>query len=66
MTMDSMYKTLEKIFNCMVKTTRPKKDGTIEMERVELLWKEREYYNSENHNESIFMLAEFLDMTSES
>lgn len=62
MTMDSMYKTLEKIFNCMVKTTRPKKDGTIEMERVELLWKEREYYNSSDQNEKVFILAEFLDI----
>ena len=62
LTMDAMYKTLEKIFNCMIKTTRPKKDGTIEMSRVELLWKEREYYNSENHNENVFILEEFLDM----
>ena len=65
LTMDSLYKTLEKIFNCMVKTSRPTKDGTIEMERVELLWKEREYYNSTNQNDKVFMLTEFLGLTSE-
>ena len=66
LTMDSLYKTFEKIFNCMVKTSRPNKEGFVEMDRVELLWKEREYYNSTNQNDKVFMLAEFLDLDTDS
>ena len=62
MTMESLVNTFEKIFNCLVKTSRPKKDGTITMERVELLWKEREYYNTENLNNKLFVLNEFLNI----
>ena len=65
LTMDTLYKTFEKIFNCLIKTSRPNKNGFIEMERVELLWKEREYYNSQNQSDKVFILAEFLDTTVE-
>lgn len=62
LTMESLVKTFEKIFNCLVETTRPKKDGTITMKKVELLWKEREFYNSENLNHKIFILNDFLNI----
>ena len=62
LTMESLIKTFKKIFNCLVETTRPKKDGTITMKRVELLWKEREFYNSENLNHKIFILNDFLNI----
>lgn len=62
LTMEGLVKTFEKIFNCLVETTRPKKDGTITMKKVELLWKEREFYNSENLNHKIFILNDFLNI----
>lgn len=61
LTMDTLYKTFEKLFNCLIKTSRPNKEGIVEMDRVELLWKEREYYNSKNQSDKVFVLAEFLD-----
>lgn len=51
------------IFKCLVTVSRPSKDGTVKMERVELLWKEKEKdkYN-EAHKENFYMLNEFLNM----
>ncbi len=52
------------IFKCLVKVSRPAKDGTVKMERVELLWKERDNYY-EAHTEKFYILSEFLDMVEE-
>ena len=41
MTMDDMVKKFDQIFKCLVKCSRPKRDGRFNMERVELLWPER-------------------------
>ena len=60
-TMKTIEDTLNKIFRCLVNCSRPNKKGMVEMHRVELLWKKREYYNSKDLNSSIFMLHEFLD-----
>ena len=60
-TMKTIEDTLNKIFRCLVNCSRPNKKGMVEMHRVELLWKKREYYNSKDLNSSIFMLPEFLD-----
>lgn len=49
------------IFKCLVKVSRPSRDGTIKMERVELLWKEKEDY-SQAHTEKLYIINEFLDM----
>lgn len=49
------------IFKCLVNVSRPSKDGTIKMDRVELLWKERELY-SEIYKEKIYMINEFLNL----
>lgn len=49
------------IFKCLVKVSRPAKDGTVKMERVELLWKEKEDY-SQAHTEKFYIIYEFLDM----
>ena len=62
LTMDKLVETFEKIFKCLITTTRPKKDGTITMDRVELLWKEKEYYNSTDLNERMFMIDDFLGL----
>lgn len=58
-TLETLNKTFEKIFKCLVHMSRPKR-GRIDIERVELLWKEKEYYNSENQNDKVFALTEFL------
>lgn len=58
-TLETLNKTFEKIFKCLVRISRPKR-GYIDIERVELLWKEKEYYNSENQNDKVFVLTEFL------
>lgn len=63
LTMESIQNTLEKIFKCMVKTSRPNKEGIVEMNRVELIWKEKERYTNEDQNDKIFILAEFLDIS---
>ena len=60
MTMETLEKTFSNIFKCLINTTRPGKDGIVNMERVELLWKERE--NETNRmNDLAFILADFLD-----
>lgn len=63
LTMQSLVKTFEKIFKCLIKVSRPTKEGIVNMERVELLWQEKEYFNSQNLNEHIFVLADFLDLS---
>lgn len=64
-TMQTIYDKLEKIFKCLVKTTRPSKDGMVNMSRVELIWKEKEYYNSSNLSDKVFILADFLNIADE-
>lgn len=58
LTMDSIKKTLEKIFKCMVNCSGKK---VINMHRVELLWKEKEYYNSTDQNDKVYIIEEFLN-----
>lgn len=60
--MEKLQNKFYKLFRCLINVGKPrKKDGNkCAMERVELLWKEREYYNSENLNEKLFILTELL------
>ena len=59
MTMESLTKTFTNIFKCLINTTRPGNDGMVSMERVELIWKERESETNRT-NEMAFLLADFL------
>lgn len=59
-TMDKMYKKFEEIFKCLVKMSRPNKQGIVKLEKIELLWKERDEYNKLNQDEHSFELAAFL------
>lgn len=60
-TMETLEKTFTNIFNCLIKVSRPK-GGVVNMERVELLWKEREdLSSSERLNDYAFALAAFFD-----
>lgn len=40
-TMDDMVKKFDQIFKCLIKCSRPTRQGKFNMERVELLWPER-------------------------
>ena len=64
-TVNDIIDKFDKIFRCLVNVSRPKKDGKVTMERVELLWKEREYYNSSDLNENVYILNDFLDSMGE-
>ncbi len=59
-TMDTIIKKFEEIFKCLVKMSRPNKSGIVTLEKVELLWKERETVYNES-DEHAFVLADFLD-----
>lgn len=41
LTIKKLTSQLEKIFRCMIKMSRPTKDGMVTMERVEILWRTR-------------------------
>ena len=60
-TMEKIQETFTDIFKCLVKMSRPNKQGICTLEKVELLWKEREEYEKIDKNEHSFLLAEFLD-----
>lgn len=60
--MDKLRDKFFKLFNCLIKIGKPKKKDNMNctMERVELLWKEKEYYTIMNLNEKIFELSDLL------
>ena len=62
--MEKLRDKFYKLFRCLINFGRPSKknDNKVTMERVELLWKEKEYYNSVNLNEKLFILTELLDI----
>jgi hypothetical protein len=59
-TMEKIQDTFDKIFKCLVKMSRPNKQGICTLEKVELLWKEREEYDKITPGEHAFLLADFL------
>ena len=61
-TMGDLVDKFEKIFKCLISTTRPGKDGKVSMERVELLWQEREYFEGSDLNNKVFVLGDFLSI----
>ena len=65
-TLNDLYEKFDKIFRCLINVSRPKKDGKVTMERVDLLWKERTYETEEEINENVFILTDFLDILEES
>jgi hypothetical protein len=62
--MDSLRERFLKLFKCLCKVGRASKktNGLVPVERIELLWKEKEYYTSTNLNEKLFVFAEFFEM----
>ncbi len=61
-TMEIIKNTFSDIFKCLVDISHPKKGGVVTMTRVELFWKEREQYQTEEEvNENLFVIQDFLD-----
>lgn len=61
LTINDLVDKFTTIFKCLVKVSRPTKDGTITMDRIELLWKEKTDYENA-HNEKFYIINEFLNM----
>lgn len=61
LTINDLVDKFMTIFKCLVKVSRPTKDGTITMDRIELLWKEKTDYENA-HNEKFYIINEFLNM----
>lgn len=51
---------LTRLFKCLVRCTRPNKQGEFEMERIELLWEKRKLF-SDAQNTNITVLDDFLE-----
>ena len=51
---------LTRLFKCLVKCTRPNKQGEFEMERIELLWEKRKIF-SDAKDTNITVLDDFLE-----
>jgi hypothetical protein len=64
--MDKLKDKFYKLFRCLINVGKPKKkDGNrCSMERVELLWKEREYYTNVDLNDRLFILSDLLGIES--
>ena len=60
--MDKLKDKFYKLFRCLVNVGKPKKkEGNMcSMDRVELLWTEKEYYTGMDLNEKIFALSDIL------
>lgn len=61
LTMGDLKEKFMTIFKCLVNVSRPSKTGIINMERVELMWKERELYNTDL-SDKVYILNDFLDI----
>jgi hypothetical protein len=64
LTMDMLKDKFKKLFNCLVTVGRPSKknENKCQLEKVELLWKEREWYGSTDLNDKVFILSDLLDI----
>lgn len=61
LTIKKLKTTFEHIFKCLVKCSRPGKDGLIHMEKQELLWKRKPVFGEDDPNDAIYTLEDFLD-----
>ena len=66
-TMEKLRDKFMKLFRCLINVGRAqkKKDNRCSMERIELLWQEKEFYTSTNLNEKIFVLTDLLGIDNE-
>ena len=60
LTTKSIYEKFEMLFKCLVSVSRPNKQGVINLEKIELLWQEREDNSPSKQIEKLFDLDDFL------
>jgi hypothetical protein len=60
LTMKRLVDAFTKLFKCLVKCSRPDKEGNLTMERVEILWQTREE-KSKDPSKNVYILSDFLD-----
>lgn len=63
--MTQLNETFTDIFRSLVEVSRPNKQGIVTLKKIELLWKEKTYYNDEGIKEKIYIIADFLNDTTE-
>ena len=61
LTMKTIEDIFSRIFRCLINVSRPTKSGNVDLSRIEILWKKKEFYNSTDHNSDVFILPEFLE-----
>ena len=66
LTMDKLKEKFQKLFKCLVHVGRASKNtnGMVPLERIELLWQERDRYTTTDQNDKVFLLSEFLELNS--
>lgn len=62
LSMKKIIDAFTKIFKCLIKVSRPKKGKILSLERVELLWREREAVGKDGETENVYVIDEFLGM----
>lgn len=61
LTLNQMNRTLEKLFKCLIKVSRPDRKGMVNMDRIELLWKTREEVVNESIEAASFEIESFFN-----
>lgn len=59
--MTLLNETFTDIFRSLVEVSRPNKQGVVTIKKIELLWKEKTYYNEDGIKEKIYIIADFLN-----
>ena len=60
-TMDKLKEKFQKLFKCLIEVGRASKKTNmmVPVKKIELMWKDREYYNSEDNNNKLFLLCNY-------
>lgn len=61
LTVARLKELFERLFKCLVKCSRPGKDGMMNIERQELLWKKKPEFGTDNPNDNIYTIEDFID-----
>lgn len=65
LTINDLIEKFMIIFKCLVNVSRPNKSGIISLEKVELLWQEKESY-SQDQSGKVYIIDEFLSSVNDS
>ena len=62
LTLQTLLRTFDKIFRCLCSVSKPDKKGMCKVEKVELLWQERDRKGMDEVQEQSFELLDFLGL----